>query len=146
MAFGGHRALKREINWLCEARSIVKAVIDNDPGFMLASERASVWRLYVNHLSRKLRRSIATCPPPLEAPLESFLPPDQKSALIHWLKQALDAIHNRCAIIRMAVKRAEAKNFRRLQGRVRAGKGSLTMDAIREALGLKQSRQQIWGI
>ena len=48
--FRGHRALKREINWLHQARKVVKRVLDEDPSFLAALERRSLWEMRVSRL------------------------------------------------------------------------------------------------
>jgi len=138
--------LKREIHWLFNARRIVKAVLDEEPSFMLASERSTAWWIYVTQLPKRLRRSVALRPPTLDGPLEHFLCAIQKPNLEGWLKLALEAIHSRHEIIRMDTRKAEETNLKRLRGRVRASSGSITMEVIQAALGQAPMRQQIWGI
>jgi hypothetical protein len=113
--FRGHRALTREINWLHQARKVVKRVLDDDAAFLNASERRTMWEMWVIRLKMNLRRSVVERPPALEGPFEAYLRADQKPALTLWLKIALDAIHSRQAIIRSAFDRAVETNLRRLR-------------------------------
>jgi len=76
--FRGHRALKREINWLHQARKVVKRVLDEDPSFLAASERRSLWEMRVLRLKENLRRSAVERPPALDDAFEAYLSADQK--------------------------------------------------------------------
>jgi len=123
----------------------VKSVLDNDPAFMAGSERRTLWNLWVTRLTDLLRRSVVECPPALDGPLEAYWADEQKPILTHWLSLALDTIHSRQAIIRLAFDRAVDENLRKLRKRVR-GRGAIDASMIQAALGKIPERPRIWGI
>ena len=94
-SFRGHRALRREINWIHRARKVVKSVLDNDPAFMAGSERRTIWNIWVTRLTDFLRRSVVESPPAFDGPLEVYWAEEQKPVLTQWLSLALDTIHSR---------------------------------------------------
>ena len=145
-AFGGHRALQREINWLADARRLVKAAADNDTALTQAPEWRYLWQTQVVSLWQRLRRSVALSPPEIKEDAQHYLrDPHGRLTLHAWLGSALDAIRTRQAIMQYAFERAMESNLRRLRGRVRASP-QLTSDMLQAALGKAPPQQRVWGI
>ncbi len=89
----------------------MKSFTDNDPAFMAGSERRTLWNIWVTRLTDLLRRSVVECPPALDGPLEAYWVEEQP-VLTQWLSLALDTIHSRQAIIRLAFDLAVDENLR----------------------------------
>ncbi len=84
----------------------MKKVLDNDPSFVAACERRTIWSLWVVRLRENLRRSVAVCPPALEGALDDYMAEERKAELIQWLKLAQDAIRDRQVTIRRPFEKA----------------------------------------
>ncbi len=67
---------------------MVKKVLDNDPAFVSASERQTIWSLWVARLKENLSRSVGEYAPALEGTLDSYLAEARKVDLVHWLSSS----------------------------------------------------------
>jgi hypothetical protein len=144
--FAGHRAIFREMNALRQACVLVKLVLQRSPEITEPPHRAVQWSTTMSKLCRQLSRSRFAVPPTTPRPAQWYFTPAATKFLNTWLEMAKTAMDVQWAAVRESYTKAQFLNVQQYQEiLIRAG-GILDKHTIRNALGKRQPKQQMWGL